>query len=351
MFVLLLVFNIFVAVGSWYGLLTPYLAAGAALVIGPQLVTPEELPSVVIGCYMFSHAFAGVNELAGYSVDPTTSLVTNTGTKADHTDKAWLKPALVVLFFLLPIGKPPAYLMGAGGLVFVLILLVTNKRLSKRGLVAVLIQTVTLGISLSLFNQNHTTGVMALIAGVVIPDLLFGNKAAPATTSTKPSALSIFATSCVTWLTPGLSMQPVSACFMGNTTYRPLTLSLMSSAIEGWQLHQFAAGTQAAKTPLGDILVNEFQTISNATASVGLLTALCCACILIFQPPANPTVLKLGKPYLIGSLVTQAVITAGPLWAIVFILIGTVNHLVQKVLAPNNEDIKTLSFLMPVVAG
>jgi hypothetical protein len=340
-----------VVVLSTRGLLTPYIAAGGAIGLCSWL-DPSSTVSTVIGCYVVSHLLNGVNEFAGINLDATTALGADSLVieHKNFTKYLVLKPIILGACIALPIGKPSGYITGGLGLALACVLLLCNKKkLTKKALIAIVIQSVVLGGLMLLFSQQHTMGTLGLIAAVAIPSLLFPSNTVPTQAYfAKPGATGIAATGLLTWLTPGLSMQPISTVFMGHTVYKPMVLSLLNSALEGWNLHQFATGNQSAKTPLGDLITNKFVLITPTQAQVGILAALICLWIFILVKP-QPTYTKNQSYWQIGGLLAQAVVTAGWTWTLLFLIAGAVVHILQQLLAPEQEDIKSLAFLVPTI--
>ena len=338
------------AVTGVYGIGSPYLAAAAAIAVGGLTHTSSYWVVIAaVASYVVNSLAAAAHEFGGTSTDAAAVL------GSDHAGviptalihRRGLKALALGVGALLPVGAPPGYFTGVAGLVMVLTLTFLVRRRPLRVVVTVLVSGVLYAGAYAYAGTQSSLAVLGLMAGLFVPSLVFPDRTpAPYSTETTeayPNPVGIVLAGGLSWLTPGFSTGSATAALLNPTVYRPAVVSVISGAIEGWNLQLIERGGASGKTALGSLLSGPLEPVP------GMLALTVVLALGFYLVPLGAKHLPQARWVRVGSLVTQSVVTAGAPATLLFLLVGGAAHAIQLKYAPGEGETRALGFLIPTV--
>lgn len=360
----LLLFNWTMSILARYSLTSPYLAGAGALTICFYLqASPPIRVIAVVLAYLLVY-------LLNEDVDVNQLLARGEESPSQSQSEGWMKVARVITlitFFWLPIPKPPGYLTGVVALLIVGTLIYLNKDIKEKEsyLGFILLTAVSVGIAalviwiLKMFWLINTP-IIPLLTGLAIPNLVNLNPQKPKKSLAErgitgiPGVSLVLFTFGLAWVTPGLSLSAATSALISPGVYRVLIANLVSVALEGWNLGLIIrGGGSASKTPLANLLLTTSKlTQSPALDGQGLGYA---ALIAVFVLAVVPAIIvywlstkhTTSSEQAIFILVLQAFASSG-LISIVIIPLGIGLALLQSILMPRSQEVRSLIIMSPM---
>jgi hypothetical protein len=304
--------------------------------------------TLVVGAYLTSYFIGTELELDGASSELQTALVDSseltTNAKRIIT---WLRILIVLVFVLLPIPKPAAYISGLNAVVLVSVLVISivpNRELLRGGIV-VLVQTVLLLICLKLVNSSMP--VPAMIGGMAIAN----NGIDESNDEVRPPGLiRLMFMLAIAWLTPGLTLGLIGSAILPSSRLKSVWILLASSAIEGWTLHVCLAGYNSSKSMLGDLLSQVLFIKPDAHLYMCVAIAIACSIVVYRLFMSVPCIDKSRRELSLSLLLLQGVMAVG-WWMLLFLAVGYVVKLVMDILDVKSKELLSISMFVPIIGG
>lgn len=339
------------AAAGVYGIGSPYLAAAGAIAVGELThSSPYWITLSAVASYVVSSLASAAHEFGATTTDAVMVL------GSDHAGvipttlvrRRGLKALALGVGTLLPIGSPPGYFTGVGGLVIVLAITFLVRQRPLRVGAVVLVSGVLYAGAYAYAGTQSNLAVLGLMAGLFVPSLVFPDRTpAPYTSETTdayPNPMGVVLAAGLSWLTPGFSTGSATAALLNPTVYRPAVVAIVSGAIEGWNLQLIERGGNSGKTALGSLLTSHLEPVPGMIALTVVLA------VGFYLVPLGAKHLPNARWIRIGSLVTQSVVTAGLPATLLFLLVGSAAHAMQLKYAPGEGETKALGFLIPTIA-
>lgn len=316
------------------GGITPFIAGGIGIGYSSHFhLTYQFTLAITLLLYFIAYYCNSWTEASNRSM---TTNINTSGLKADF-GVVILKAAIIMLFILLPIPKPPFYLVSIPAIILTSTLLYTNNHEDDylSWIIPVILQTILFAFIGGLLERysTSTTPTMALIAAIALPNLLFEHDMNTyyANSYADPNELNlhpipwIFAFF-ISWITPGFSSSIVSKSIFQRGHSVTFAALLIEAALEGWTVHIALLGDITTKSPLGDLLAlpslewNTF-TPTNSTRLILFIIPVIAAIITGLIPTLNLLLPKTTSAIIITA---QAIIFSGSLATIVYISLGII---------------------------
>lgn len=307
------------------GGITPFTAGGIAIAYGTiNQVSYEFLLYTTITFYLvayFSNTWAETN-----SRSMTTMFGISDG--ANPWPLYILKFIVLIIFMLLPIPKPPFYIQGLPAILIAGTLYYMGSR--RPVVIALIVQTIVFFSLGAVFNAyaDHNSYSMALIAAVVIPNLLTKPYASHSNHEREVNVnFTALGTGFIlTYLTPGFSSSVITRSLFMEGVSQSIAGAVLEAAIEGWALHIMLMNQITTKTVLGDLLSLPELEWSSFTPYNSLKLVILClpliAAVITLVTPAYNRPLPVIIPCILLSI--QATLTSGFIWSAAFIISGYV---------------------------
>lgn len=348
-------------------LITPYGAGAFGLFLGSLFnLTFAPLTFTVILLYLTASLGNAIPEADGEGVDTSVILNARHAHGYNRAESFLYKTGALVLFTILPIGKPDAYISGFPAFVLAIVMLFANlgnSDVEKEGaeILAIPVQTIILSLCLwfAYWHTHAVSPMLGIISAIAVPKLLFPDRRAVEEVETMHDAFSpirtVFAL-LIVWLTPGFSTSAVTACLYPTGRPRLLAAVGLEGAVEGYVLHLLLNNQTSGKSPLGDLLALPYTNWGSFTLSTPLYLLILAALILaplcvIFSPllPISPT------PFSTAAIIMcQAVVTLG-VWAWLFLAAGCLCLFIRRSLSQNckhpKEETEALALFVPMLFG
>lgn len=342
--------------------ITPYIAGGVGLFLA-SAYNLNFLPAVfvVVSLYLTASLAAAIPESRCEGLD--TSLILNEPVKVQANPLACfaLKAGAVLLFAILPIPKPGAYITGWVGFALIAGLVYANssRPALSRSLVVISSQTAILALAgaLTYFYSDAVNPIFGIIAAVAIPKFLFPYKgrrreyvSSYGINTVGVTQLQIMFSLLAVWLTPGFSTSAVATSFFYPGVNRQLAIVGLEGATEGYVLNLILRSQQSSKTPLGILLSLPYTNWGSFTVSQGLhFTILAAVLLSIVFAAVSPLTPMTSTPATSAAIVMcQAVVALGT-WAWVYLIAGCLCLLIRRTLTPEEEDSVSLALLVPML--
>ena len=348
-------------------LITPYGAGAFGLFLGSLFnLTFAPLTFTVILLYLTASLGNAIPEADGEGVDTSVILNARHAHSYNRAESFLYKTGALVLFTILPIGKPDAYISGFPAFVLAIVMLVSNwanteTEESNPQLEILFFQTIILSLCLW-FAYWHTHAVnpmLGIISAIAVPKLLFPDRRVVTEVETMHDAFSpirtVFAL-LIVWLTPGFSTSAVTACLYPTGRPRLLAAVGLEGAVEGYVLHLLLNNQTSGKSPLGDLLALPYTNWGSFTLSTPLyllvLAALVLAPLCVICSPLLPIS---HTPFSTAAIIMcQAVVTLG-VWAWLFLAAGCLCLFIRRSLSRNckhpKEETEALALFVPMLFG
>ncbi|TVP59031.1 MAG: hypothetical protein EA343_20645 [Nodularia sp. (in: Bacteria)] len=276
------------------------------------------------------------------------------------------KVIVFILFFFLPIPKPPGYLVGIPALVIVAVLIYLNQDSWEQGsllgfltLTLICVGSVALGCYILKLVWLVNVPVLPLLTGLALPNLIdpIGRERSLAERGIEypPGLPQVVYTFLLTWITPGLSLSAATSGLIAPGVYRALTASLTSAALEAWNISLILRGGQASKTVLAYLLlrpnsINHVPALDGQGIGYGALVAVFLIAVLpalIFYWRKSERI-EVNQAVVVFAMVSQSVAVTG-LTAIPLIVLGLAIALLQRNLMPDSPEVRSLAVMAPMI--
>jgi len=349
-------------------LITPYGAGAFGLFLGSLFnLTFAPLTFTVILLYLTASLGNAIPEADGEGVDTSVILNARHAHSYNRAESFLYKTGALVLFTILPIGKPDAYISGFPAFVLAIVMLISNWANSEEEdkedpqLIILFFQTIILSVCLW-FAYWHTHAVnpmLGIISAIAVPKLLFPDRRVVTEVETVHDAFSpirtVFAL-LIVWLTPGFSTSAVDASLYPTGRPRLLAAVGLEGAVEGYVLHLLLNNQTSSKSPLGYLFALPYTNWGSFTLSTSLYLLILAALLLapicvIFSPllPISPS------PYSTAAIIMcQAVVTLDH-WAWLFLAAGCLCLYIGRSLSQNckhpKDETEALALFVPMLFG
>jgi hypothetical protein len=349
------------------GVLSPFLQASLVLTIMLSLKA-SAIPTMLMCWAVYCTGLMGTTRLQAQGVDTGYSALLSgeelKSTEIDPHASLIYRVVMMIVFLVLPIGVAPGTLTGWPVFAGVALLYCSNQfeQDSKDSVLhPVVWHLIEVGVimAISYLSRSAVSSPLPLISAVVLPACVLKSRIIlepENDAETLPSPMIVAVGAYISWVTPGISHIPI-AVILPQGIHRLVTIGMVEAATEAWGFQLLLRGYSAQKTPLQDLLTQQFgnQTLSVSLAGSFQYPAWTLgAAILITIVAAVMTYqlqsleIKPLKTGIVFCLTAQAFALAG-LWAIPLIAIGFGLHIGRESLAPTCQDSRALAFLAPMM--
>jgi len=337
-----------------YSLLTPYISGAVAFSFGTFFYYSAEHILAIIVCFYLVSFFANQN------TDPNQILSSDFSVNENYlsiANKA-IKTVTFIAFILLPIPKPPGYIIGI--FAFLIVYLLLSLRIASQepgsfftGLLGFAASAYILWFCNSLFPTANL--VLPLLAGLVVFRSLDSNLSYYdlGDSYSFPGIGPFLACFIGNWVTPGFSCSSLSYIFVRSGPWQSIYAGIGSAAIEAWNLSLLFRGELSSKSPLATLLTSPDRLNHTPILDVyGMSYWSILLCVI-------PIIIALGtmwvdnyevevSPFIvIIPFCCEAVISSG-LMAIPLIAVGIGISLILKLCCPYPQ-LQSLIIMLPMV--